>query len=205
MKQCVDWTSSMEFDKLRTEITLSSCTSIACTCISRVEPKHEAEWVTGDSIRTELNGSCLTKEEIDKYGSHLEKLTSQTTESIIERTENPFLTNSTEDELTQSDELDVEQQLRTRARGDSIYVTSATLEQAKNVAKNLLHKNKDRNARSDQPSRITASVDTSYTQIWMCGRDKKKGLLAVFILPDDQKNIFVSASFQINSFCINCY
>ncbi len=190
MEQCVNWTGSDMFDRLRTEITLGSCCSIACACVSRIEPEMETEWIQEDSMKTELNGLYLTKEEIDKFGQQIrtEGIVSQTTESIIERINNTVLltTDTKEDELTRSDDSGLEVSLPTRR--DSVYVTDSSLEGIK-------RKLKERRVKpSDSPVRTTkaAPVESSYSQIWMCGRDKKKGLLAVFILPDDQKQIFVS-------------
>ena len=197
MKQCVAWTSSNMFDRLRTEITLGSCASIACACVSRIEPEMESEWTRDNALKTEVNGTYFTKEEIDKFGSQIdqERLTSQLTESIIERASNSFFTNSTEDELTKSDDSVLDPPLTHHIpRRDSIYVTDTSLEVATNVTKKLLRKVKERRPRpSDSPIvAARATVETSYSQIWMCGRDKKKGLLAVFILPDNQKHIYVS-------------
>lgn len=203
MAQCVQWTSGEEFDRLRTEIILGSCTSIACACVSRIEPELEAEWIRDNGLKTDVDGSLLTKEEIERFGLHtqFERLTSQMTESIIERTDNStVLTNSTDDEgvggeSSLTGDIPLEDATNVGRRRDSIYVTSTSLEVTKNVTSNLLRK-RNKHLKSDSPSKDAAatapSVETSYTQIWMCGRDKKKGLLAVFILPDNQKNIYVS-------------
>ncbi len=206
MDHCVQWTAAAEFDRLRTEITLGSCNSIACSCVSRVEPGLEGEWSREGQILTEVNGVYLTREEIERFGSdlRLKQLSSQDRESIIEKTDTPSFTNSTEEEeeVTLPDDYKPPGHApspnisgRGRRRSDSIFVKSTTLDQAKSVTQKILHRRDMRGHSSpaSSPKReAPPTVDASYTQIWMCGRDRKKGLLAAFILPDNQKNIFVS-------------
>lgn len=208
MKQCVEWSSCEEFDRLRTEITLGSCHSIACACVSRVEPSLESEWIEEDTLKTEMDGSLFTKEEMDRFQLS-DKLLSEATESVIEKQIDNPLTNSTEDELTESsDSINDDELISSNSSGfkrrDSIYVTSASLEVAKDLAKKLLRKKEYRGPKNSSQARSKGAqhsvVETSYSQIWMCGRDKKKGLLAAFILPDNEKNIFVSEHHNIHHY-----
>ena len=201
MSQCVRWTSSEEFDRLRSEITLGSCTSISCTCVSRVEPELELEWIQEDQIRTEVNGTLLTKEEVEKFGLnvYMKTLASERSENIVEHLEANILSgrsSTSEDEqkeeLSKSDDTGLEVSVEKPRRRDSIYITSSSLESTKKLTRSLLGKEKRPSLSVSSPASVRHNVQTSYTQIWMCGRDKKKGLLAMFILPDNQKNIYVS-------------
>ena len=207
MSQCVQWTAAADFDRLRTEITLGSCNSIACSCVSRVEPALEGEWSREGQMLTEVNGVYLTNEEVVRFGAdlHLKQLSSQNSESIIEKTDTPSFTDSTEEQedVTQPDDYKPSDHApspdisgRGRRRTDSIFVKSTTLDEAKSVTQKILHRRDMRGHASpaSSPKReAPPTIEASYTQIWMCGRDRKKGLLAVFILPDNQKNIFVSS------------
>ena len=177
MKQCHQWTSDVKFERLRAQITLGSCSAISSCCVSRIEHQYETEWIINSGsdidqggLSTTMNGVLLTQRDVQKFGVDMDIIAPNDNLEI----EESFVKVDYED-LNQSLELiDGQQQ---------------SLEEPKHqTSSSSLHDTKV----------LTASLlQNSYTQIWMCGRDQKKGLLSVFIFPDNQKSISVSC-FVVN-------
>ena len=206
MKQCLQWTSITEFERLRTEITLGNCSSISCACVSRIEPQHEKEWAQPQSVdasydsftdvpRIEMDGSLFTKEEVERFGIDFQILAPQEDVTIEEKDlDQEEIHCSIEEEEESIDGLshdlvinegDVTRKSTRRFKKKFSLKTTTDLTCA-------LLQRRETGQRSESQSVNTKRQHESYTQIWMCGRDSKKGLLALFICPDNQKNIYVS-------------
>ena len=203
MKECLQWTSNIEFERLRTQLTLGSCTAISCAVVSRVEPQYETEWYEGteerggpdETLRTMVNGTMLTREEIQRFGSDVDVLLSsqdslEIEESIVKSKEVGGERETEEDEdLEEGRGLEpppFQQQKRKEeeeeVREKDITVSSSSLVETKALTTGLL--GKEYKEKQDHGE--------AYSQVWMCGRDQKKGLLSVFIFPDHQKTSSVS-------------
>ena len=202
MKECLQWTSTVEFERLRAQLTLGSCTAISCASVSRIEPKHESEWIEPDdtvssenSLPTVMNGTLLTREEIERFGLNVDILLAsqdclEIEESIIKTKEvETFSDEPGSDDERGLENLSTEEKKKEaedeRVRSKSIKASSSSLVETKALTKELLGK-EDKEKRHGE--------EQAYSQIWMCGRDQKKGLLSVFIFPDRQKTSSVSLS-----------
>lgn len=202
MKECLQWTSTAEFERLRAQLTLGSCTAISCACVSRIEPKHESEWIepadtvkSENSLPTVMNGTLLTREEIERFGLNVEMLLAsqdclEIEESIIKTKEVVVSDEPGSDEEKGLESLPTEEKKketeddRVISKSDNL-ASSSSLVETKALTKELLGKeDKEKHHGEEQ----------AYSQIWMCGRDQKKGLLSVFIFPDRQKTSSVSLS-----------
>lgn len=173
MKQCHQWTSDVEFERLRAQIALGSCTAISCSCISRIEPQYESEWINEtpivekDDIPTVMNGSLLSQSDIQRFSLDME---------IIAPDEKPEIEESFVNlPKEESDSLD------------------NTVDSSLDVPKDFLSPQTSSSSLHETKALTASLLKDSYTQIWMCGRDQKKGLLSVFIFPDNQKSISVSS------------
>lgn len=207
MKQCHQWASSVEFERLRTQITLGSCSAISSACVSRVEPEHEDEWIEKNdmslsaSLPVDMNGTLLSQEDAMKFTFNMdiippEKESLEIEESFVNisveecsesvRDENqPDLpdtskTDQTDNEIEQVKSLDVVEE-DVPAAVKRVKVTSSSINETKTITAALLQKQHEQNKQQQ-----------AYTQVWMCGRDQKKGLLSVFIFPDNHKSVYVS-------------
>lgn len=175
MKQCFEWTTSQEFERLRTEITLGTVTSISASCVSHIEPQHEEEWKPKSFVSsvtdlpTNINGSLVTREEIRKMGSKSELIAPKEELQIEERTE---------EILPRSNSL--------KNEGEVTFAKQSSLRVTAEITQKLLGDKRSKEENSKK------SFKEAYTQVLMCGRDNKKGLLAMFIFPDNQRTYFVS-------------
>ena len=180
MKQCFEWTSNAEFERLRTEITLGTVTSISASCVSRIEPQHEEEWKpkslipSASDLPTSINGSLVTREEIQKLGINSELIAPKEELLIEERAEEcppPDRSSSFGNENSLGGSVN-------KASSSSLQVTAE-------ITQKLLGDERSKEENSKK------SFKESYTQVLMCGRDNKKGLLAMFIFPDSQRTYYV--------------
>ena len=188
MEQCFRWTASNEFDRLRTEITLGTVTSISAACVNRIEPQHEEEWkpksFTQD-LPTSINGSLVTHEEIQKlgYNSELVHVIAPDEELHIEERAAEEEPPSAKCETIGSEDDDI-------LKDSKKQLTS--LQATTEITQQLLGDKTDKEESSKK------SFNESYTQVLMCGRDNKKGLLAMYIFPDSQRTHYVS--YQVTRF-----
>lgn len=199
MKECLQWTSSLEFERLRTQLTLGSCSAISCACVSRVEPQYESEWATlidSNSMPTLINGVLLNRKEIERHGSNIDlvlpKESLKIEESIVVDQKShaqESIEKSTED--LEEDKEEKGHGLEPPVGSDDMpsksleHSSSASLLETKTLTTGLLAK---------EPKQKELKGEQAYSQIWMCGRDQKKGLLSVFIFPDHQKTPSVSTT-----------
>lgn len=162
MNQCKQWASSDEFDRLRANITLSDVSSVACACVSHIDPGVEGS-TTSPQHQQEEDGFQKT------LSLHSEILQPEKDEEEWEVVQGP--SSRTTDSATKSG-------------GDSYAASQEDLRSP------LASGNTPEETRKRE---LGERGVEAYTQVWMCGRDKKKGLLAVFLFPDNQKSYSVSA------------
>lgn len=168
MKQCKKWTSSDEFVRLRANFTLSDVSSVACACVSHID----------------LNKLMLLQptEETDsslKVNHHSEILQPQQVHEEEKELENWEIVDGT---ISAADST-------TKSGGE---IQPATPDEIKDVPDPRVGRSNSR--KETQKTRITEKDIDLYTQIWMCGKDRKKGLFSTFLFPDNQKSNYVSFS-----------
>jgi serine/threonine protein kinase/ankyrin repeat protein/GTPase SAR1 family protein len=188
MRQCHEWTSSVEFERLRAQITLGNCSAISCSCVSRIEPEYENEWVKFSKkhsalaeLPTVINGVTINKQEIQQFNCDVEMIPPET-ESIEIEESLVKLKNDDADTIQSIDENDDDVTVDTGLDNGAVSSPKVSFRKSpsKNISSSSLNETKE----------LTATLlKDAYTQIWMCGRDQKKGLLSVFIFPDNQRNI----------------
>ena len=169
MKQCKQWTSSDEFVRLRANFTLSDVSSVACACVSHIDLNKlmllQPTEETDSSLKVNHHSEILQPQQV-----HEEE------EKELENWEVVDGTISAADSTTKSG-------------GE---VQPATPDEIKDVPDPRVGRSNSR--KETQKTRITEKDIDLYTQIWMCGKDRKKGLFSTFLFPDNQKSNYVSFS-----------
>ena len=213
MKQCHQWASSVEFERLRTQITLGSCSSISSACVSRVEPEYEDEWIAKDCMSlptrlpVEINGTVLSQEDDKKLSidmniippekesleieeSFVSISVEECSESVIDENQPDLLETS---DTNQSDNKKNEQLKPIDVVNEDVPAAikrvkvRSSIHETKSITAAFLQTQYEQNKQQQQ----------AHTQVWMCGRDQKKGLLSVFIFPDNHKSVYVSYKLRL--------
>ena len=162
MGQVMAWVEMEEFERLRAEVALGGVRSISCAKVCRIVPENEDEY----------------------RGSRRSSSISPTLDDIAEEREGD------EEEMEEEEEEE-------EGEGGAKFLPSI-LEDSCHVlkAEGLTEVDGDQDVYQFVPQGKNAShasfhLDHSYTQIWMCGRDQKKGLLHIFTYYDDQPGFHV--------------
>ena len=222
MAQCYKWANSPEFERLRTEITLGDVFSISCACVGRVEPLWEEEVLNPPNLEQELTlnptnspssiprlGPLMNEEELRKLGILVPQKEDE--DMQIEKRQEPMrLASSNEDLDHESDEASVNED------GYIIVSPSHSLggfPNSQRMSTKSLSPVKPSVSRSQSVESTQSSISIesdkrgtnfeSYTQVWMCGRDQKKGLLATFLFPDNRKIYKVECCLVRRSPCMH--
>ena len=207
MKQCHQWASSVEFERLRTQITLGSCSSISSACVSRVEPEYEDEWIAKDCMSlptilpVEINGTVLSQEDVKKLSIDMDIIPPEKESLEIEES---FVNISVEEcsesvgdenqpDLPKTSDTDQSDNKIEQLKPIDAVVNEDVPAAIKHVkVTSSIHETKSLTAALLQTQHEQNKQQQAYTQVWMCGRDQKKGLLSVFIFPDNLKSVYVS-------------
>lgn len=184
MHQCKQWASSNEFERLRANIILGDVSSVACACVSHIDPNLEEEGekkpLTTASTEESEDQSAVMSREIETQLSDSDFARFSLRSKIIQAQEEE------EWELIQGPPSRLNTDSGLKSTGDTCsYVTDQEQEQRSPDRTFLTHKEEVRKRETREKGA------DPYTQVWMCGRDKKKGLLAVFLFPDNQKSYSV--------------
>ena len=213
MSQVSDWIRAPELERLRAEISLGEVKSISCACVCRILPEYE-KWGNEPPPLTvregmkiynsmEMNLEELQKAKLDEIGnfdSLIEEyggeeasidlfvpnmISSTSMESVcIESTKGSRIDNEGED---------VYQFLpASRARGSSFRrdkFRSGSLSKS-------LRRSGSVNVEEPEPgdSNVNVKQFDPYTQVWMCGRDQRKGLLQIFTYNDGHPGHYVGTT-----------
>ncbi len=207
MDQVVQWIQSPEFERLRVEISLDEVKSISCACVCRIQPEYEKPesedtssfhedtqpvyngMVDFDKLSNEsLGGIGNLDSLVEEYGGDggidlivPNMLPACSMESIC-------IEDSKGNRITAEDK-DVYQFLPSHRSGSRAAMYRDT-HQRRNRSSG--RHGKFRRKQVEEPDDLAATLVDPYTQIWMCGRDQRKGLLQIFTFNDDHSGFYVS-------------
>ena len=198
MNQVVKWIQAPEFERLRAEITLNDVKSISCACVCRILPQHEIQEHTSPFRGKEktfyndlIDFETLQKHQLDEIG---------TLDSLIEELERVNPQNGKESDA--SIDLILPNMLPSVSM-ESVCIENAKGDRFMNDGEDVYQflptrarKGSIRNQRKSE--NFTGGPDSEkkgfdpYTQIWMCGRDQRKGMLQIFTYNDGHPGHYVS-------------
>ena len=204
MSQVVSWVKSSEFERLRVEISLDEVKSISCACVCRIKPEYESDDskevldIFNKDTEHVFNGLVqfedLQNEKLGEIGN-LDSLVEEYGDGGIDlivpnmmpscSLESICIEDSKGRKITAEDE-DVYQFLPSRQTG-----TNRTHRDSQQ------HRSRSSGRRGRLRKKIAEEEEANkmfdpYTQIWMCGRDQRKGLLQIFTFNDDHSGFYVS-------------
>ena len=180
MNQCKMWAASDEFVRLRAYFTLSDVSSVACACVSHIDLNKLPQQHSIEEVDMATHSEILQPQNVEKEKEEVVvvKEESKTRDNDWEVVQ---VAKSAADSAPKSSgDSTSQEQLRTAPAA-----AAATLGA---VAPVVVPKETARRIVDDK------GIE-EYAQIWMCGRDKKKGLFAAFLFPDNQKSNYVSIKF----------
>lgn len=222
MEQVVEWILAPEFERLRAEVSLKDIKSISCACVCRIRPEYEASLTRekADSFREDtepiyngfvdfdeprsLDGIGNMDSLVAKYSGSEDDAASSGIDLIVQNMlasgslESVCIENSEGEKISNSDE-DVYQFLPSRVAS-----TRRGTHRDTNQRKRRTAAFRRRKMRSDSSEKEALDANNNpatnfdpYTQIWMCGRDQRKGLLQIFTFNDGHSGYYVSAACEI--------
>ena len=172
MRQIKECASSAEFDHLRAEISLKGVKSISCACVCRITPENEtsrARPTPTHVLGVELD--TVFRSVFDDVPSMDGSLDIFPSNSVSEY--DTILPSNSEDSVP------VE-----RAGGEVVG------KEEEDVYHFLPHGLSAQSPLSE--SGDSQHTIEPYTQMWLCGRDTRKGLLQIFTYYDGQAGCYVS-------------
>ena len=175
MIQCKQWAASQEFVRLRAYFTLSDVTSVACACVSHIDLNKLPQQCSIEEVDMASHSEILQPQNIDKEKEEV-VVVKEEKESKVKGNDWEIIqvAKSVADSATKSGgDSTGQEQLTTAAATPAAVAPVASKETARRI--------------------VDDKGIEEYTQMWMCGRDKKKGLFAAFLFPDNQKSNSVSA------------
>lgn len=214
MEQVVEWIQAPEFERLRAEVLLKEIKSISCACVCRIRPEYESAVAAEnfDSFREHTqpvyNGIIdferLQSEDLDRIGnmdSLIEEYGSVDGSSggidlIVQNMlastsiENVCIEDSKGKKISNSDE-DIYQFVPSKHTGGMHGMYRDTSRRKKKRFAGTRMRSKSDSTKKEAVASV-ANFDP-YTQIWMCGRDQRKGLLQIFTFNDCHSGYYVSA------------
>ena len=215
MEQVVEWILAPEFERLRAEVSLNEIKSISCACVCRISPEHEESGLmkntnaSGEESKPVCNGMTegyRSQENgldrvgslgslIDQYGGNDEDCgVSGGIDLIIQNMlptvslESVCIENSLGEKFNNLDE-DIYQFLPSR------HASGGRVSHPGSRKKRRLTETRQRKISKREPKGETNTSPAKfdpYTQIWMCGRDQRKGLLQIFTFNDNHCGYYVS-------------
>jgi len=223
MSQVVEWIRAPELERLRMEVALQEVKSISCACVCRILPEYEpqaghasARWGKSYGVNNGfgLMDSLDLSEHIagmeDPYGSDNEgsgggisivvqnMLPSTSMYSqCIESAEGKKISNEGEDiyKFSKSRRMSTKQR-RQRKGSTSHKEKGGALTDSGSSWAQQSHEERSGSGGSGGVGSGFGSGNNMfdpYTQIWMCGRDQRKGMLQIFTYNDGLPGYYVSA------------
>ena len=190
MSQVKRWVSSPEFERLKAEIALKDVKSISCACMCRITPEDEEESIAA-SPAEDLGTNIRHNPEDDDvlFYSSDEDDQSAIMSGLMLRdySDDPGLS-----QLNFGPQADIL---------PSVSEDNTNVEHGENgqvVADDGQEDSVYQFLPCGKGMRVAADDDTlhhqiePYTQIWLCGRDQRKGLLLIFTYYDGQPGSYVS-------------
>ncbi len=188
MSQAKEWASAPEFERLRAEIALTEVKSISCACICRITPENEEK----SAECTRLNGPIPENSEVF-YDASDYSFTLMGDVCFDNASRQSFCVDNDILPSVAEDNTHVQQQNGQDAvenGPESIYQFLPF-----RGAQDVLVEEKEEESQDDidggGEEMQQQLLLEPYTQIWLCGRDQRKGLLQIFTYYDGQAGSYV--------------
>ena len=174
MRQVYEWASAPEFERLRAEINLKDVSSTSCACVCRVSPENEDDYpqcngskfnighIQDEDVFYDMDESIDYMHDVMMNGIGPAPLIGNSMPSLSQRNILPSVSEDSGNIEHSEGHLPI-------ATPKSVVVADGEDEGEGDVQQEL------------EP----------YTQIWLCGRDQRKGLLQIFTYYDGQAGSYV--------------
>lgn len=205
MSLAVEWIQATEFERLRAEISLSEVKSISCACVCRILPEYEPQvggYIPDHSTyeRTVYNTDdtdfdTLQKGSLDNIGN-LDSLIEEY--SSMDASIDLIVPNMLPSISMESVCIENLEGKRITNEGEDIYQFVPSKQRSGSIRKDRRRRVSSGQDRPGVESGDSGGSATKgkkfdpYTQIWMCGRDQRKGLLQIFTYNDGNPGNYVS-------------
>ena len=177
MEQVKEWASLAEFERLRAQISLRDVNSISCACVCRVTPDNE------DEPRNGGIGMIPEEDEVDDEDYCGSPLMDE------------LMINGPFDPDTRNLSFEMRRDILPSVSDDNSHVEHQDAEETdgeENVYQFQLKPAQRSSIVADGGGDLHQQILEPYTQIWLCGRDQRKGLLQIFTYYDGQPGSYVS-------------
>lgn len=197
MSQVREWVELPEFERLRAEIDLQDVKSISCACVCRILPENEEEYIAANRPdEPHITSIFAISEDLDEdepfdytisndfsFDINSGPMSTATDDGILfptKRRDTCVLISPSEADLC----IETDRGEKIQDENDSIYqfVTPRAGIRQRGVVE-------------DGDIQMQHEFDP-YTQIWLCGRDQRKGLLQIFTYNDNNVGQYVSANWH---------
>ena len=216
MTQVREWVESPEFERLRTEVDLRDVKSISCACVCRILPENEEEYIAANQQdRSNITSIFAIPESFDEgdaddfydgpsYGTngfddsppglagiHIPSDGGTFFPPKRHGTATCMLVTPSEDKLC----IETDRGEKIQDEDDNIYQF---------VAPRGVSGGRKSAVVEDRGGDVQMQYEFDpYTQIWLCGRDQRKGLLQIFTYNDNNVGQYVSDAVYLCNLQIN--
>ncbi len=186
MWQAKDWAASPEFERLRSEIALTEVKSISCACVCRIMPENEEKNATfGHS-----NTIFPIPEEGEVFYDTTDRYDSSSLDDIC------F-------DAVSGQSFDFDDNVLPSLAEDNTHVQKQNGRDAVEDGEEDIYQfvawrgpnvdgGPDEEVDGGEGEVQQQLLLEPYTQVWLCGRDQRKGLLQIFTYYDGQSGSYVS-------------
>ena len=203
MSQVREWVELPEFERLRAEVDLQDVKSISCACVCRVLPENEEEYIAANQPdRSNISSIFAIPDDPDEGDDY-----DDSDYNGFDRDPGPASLDDAMDSVVfypgtsrmmvtpSGDQLCIETDggVKIDDEDDTIFQFVAP--------RGGTGHNRD-NENGSGGIQMQHQFDP-YTQIWLCGRDQRKGLLQIFTYNDNNVGQYVS-TIVIMTLCMTC-
>ena len=193
--QVREWVESSEFERLRAEVNLQDVKSISCACVCRILPENEEEYIAANKRDTSnITSIFAIPEELDEeqdgydypdYNGLNHDLGPESWRESVDG-DVPFYSGRPKLMISPS--------------GENLCIETDSGEKIDDDDDNVFQFVAPRGASGGRCKITEEGVGDiqlqhefdPYTQIWLCGRDQRKGLLQIFTYNDNNVGQYVS-------------
>ena len=209
MEQVRDWVEAPEFERLRSEISLKDVKSISCACVCRILPENEEEVrfpksPTGGMFNVSSGGSLSNPSEpttclspIPESNGYSWESGSYRLSSVLEQMDDIF---KKYDDL-EKDTVGSPRHNILLSDCSDLYIETGSGEKIKDEDEDIyqfLPARRSGVSSDFLEGGVAEGGDVEmnyefepYTQVWLCGRDKRKGVLQIFTYNDGHVGHYV--------------
>ena len=191
MSQVREWVESPEFERLRAEVNLQDVKSISCACVCRILPENEEEYISSKKQdRSNITSIFAIPEDFDEGGGYEDSefngfdYNCESPPGLHDV--GPYVRGGYGMMVTPSkDNLCIETERGEKFEDDDENIYQFVTPRG---ASGRSHVEEEAG-----PGDIQMQYEFDpYTQIWLCGRDQRKGLLQIFTYNDSNVGQYVS-------------